>query len=383
MRTRILLLILFILNAAALTGCWDYRETDRLTIVAGMAVDKNEEGKYRLMIEIVNMLPGEKKTDISSKLLEIDGDTLLDAMRNSIKITAPKLYFGHMEIVVISQQVASEGVIDILDFLSRDPEPRLTIDLLLSKEKTAGEILNIQSITTLIRSYELHNMLDSEKFLAKSPKTQVYQFINDLSLKGTSPVLPCVLLTNSAGMKTSMLSGTAVFDEDKLAGFLEEEDTKYYYFIIDKIKGGLLILKRGSDQNSADISFDISENRTKVKPVFSDGRLSMDIETKTRLSLNEQSTSTAIMDEKERQLLEREAEQLIKTNIINVIQKVQRDFDIDVFGFGRIVNAELPSVWRTLGNDWKSVFKDLDINVKVKVEIRSSRLLSKSIKEEN
>lgn len=380
MRGRMLFLILLIINTTTFTGCWNYREINQLSIVAGMAVDKSETGKYILTVEIVDLHEGGRDTRIKSKLLEIEGDTLFDAVRNAVKITALRLYFGQMEILIISQEIAREGVFELVDILSRNAEPRLTIDLLVSKEKTANEILNSQSITTEIRSYEINDMLDAQKILSKTSKVEIYQFINALPCEGIYPVLPCVHLTETAGLKTSELSGTAVFKGDKLIGFLDEEETKYFSFITDKIKGGLLILKNSPDENNINISLEIYENKTKVKPVYSDGKVSIRLETKTRVVFAEQGTRENFMNESGRLMLEKDAGELLKTNITKVIQKVQKDFGVDIFGFGSIVNADMPDLWKEIGYDWNTVFKDMEVNVNTTIEIQNSGLLSKPIK---
>lgn len=382
MKTRMLFLILLIINATLFSGCWNYREINKLSIVAGMAIDKSETGNFKITIEIIDLHESGRESKIKSKLIETDGDTLFDAVRNAVKITAPRLYFGHMDIVIISQEIAREGIIEILDFLSRDAEPRLSIDLLVSKEKTAKEILSSQSITTEIRSYEIDEMLDMENALSKSSKVEVYQFINALPCEGISPVLPTVHITENAGVKTSELSGMAIFKGDKLLGFLDLEETKYFLFITDKIKGGLLVLKNIPEAIHVNISLEIFKNKTKVKPVYSNGKVSISIETKTQVTLGEQGTRENFTNESGRLMLEKDAEEMLRTNITKVIKKVQKDFDVDVFGFGSTVNTDMPTLWKEIRKDWNTIFKDLDVNVNTTIEIQNSALLSKPIKVE-
>jgi spore germination protein KC len=380
MRRKIFIFMLLMINMTILTGCWSYREIDKLSIVAGAAVDKSESGKRIFTFEIIDLHEGGRDTNIESRLLESEGYTIFDAVRNSLKFTAPRPYFGHMEVVIISQEIAKDGVIEILDFLNRDAEPRLTIDLLVSKEKTAKEILKTQSTTTEIRSFEIYEMLDAQKYLSKSPKVEVYQFINELPCEGSSPFLPAIRITETAGIKTMELSGTAVFKEDKLIGFLDEEESKYFLFIKDNIKGGVFALENLPSVNDVNISFEIFQNQTEVKPVYSDGGLSMNIETKTQMTLAEQGTELDFTSERGRLTIKKEMEESLKANIQKVIQRVQKDFAVDIFGFGSIVNAEMPSLWKEIGRDWNDIFVDLDVNVNTIIEIRDSGSLSGPIK---
>ncbi|WP_446692492.1 Ger(x)C family spore germination protein, partial [Ruminiclostridium cellobioparum] len=144
------LLVITVLSVFSI-GCWDYREINQMSIVSGAAVDKTPDGKYKLSIEIIDLKSGGKEAHVHSKKLECYGESLFDAIRNSIKISSQMLYWGHTEIIIISKDVAKEGILPIIDLFSRDAEPRLSIDILISNEDTAEKILDSQSISTEIR----------------------------------------------------------------------------------------------------------------------------------------------------------------------------------------------------------------------------------------
>lgn len=373
------IVVLFLVNIISLTGCWNYRETNNLSIVAGMAIDKDEEGKYQITAEIVDMHGASKDTEIRSKRLETHGETLFDAIRNSVSTLSPRLYFGHTEIVILSQDIAREGILEIIDVLNRDAEPRLSIDLLVSNEKTAKEVLDAESITAEIHSHEINKMLDSQSLLSKAPKVQVYQFVNSLSEKGISPVLPVVRLVDNEGKRTSQLYGTAVFKHDRFIDFLDGEQTKYFLFATNKVKGGVLTLKEDTENVRSDISLEICESKTRIKPLYSNGKLSINIETRTHAALNEYGAHKNFIGESPILTLEKEAEEMLETNIRNVIDKVQSNFGVDIFGFGKIVREDIPDLWKQIESEWNQLFKDITVNIDVKVKIKNSGLLSEPI----
>lgn len=143
MSKKLLIILLIILLMMALTlnsfGCWNYREVESLAIVSGMAVDKAENRKdFLITIETVQ-IQGGKETPIKSLRIESTGKTVFDAVRHAIKISAKRLYWPHSEVVIISQEVAREGIISVVDWVNRSSELRLTLNILVSKEKTAKE----------------------------------------------------------------------------------------------------------------------------------------------------------------------------------------------------------------------------------------------------
>ena len=377
----IVVLLLFILMMTT-TGCWNYREINKLSIVSGLAIDKSRSGGYDITFEIVDLQTGTKNASIKSKLLEAEGTTVFDAIRNALKFISPKLYFGHTEIVIISEEVAKEGILGIVDFLSRDIEPRLTIDLLVSREKTAKELLYSQSISTEVRAFEINEMLNTQKDLGKAPKVQVYQFMNDLPCEGNVPYLSVIYLKENAGITTSEISGLAIFKGDRLLGFLDDEQCKYFLFIMNKIKGGLLVFKNLPNVSNANVSMEIVESRTKIKPEYVDGKINIRVEVKIILSIAEQGIEMNLMDTQNREMLKKYANEYLNESIANVIKKVQKDYGVDVFGFGRTVHREMPSVWKKVQNNWNDIYVDLDVQVSASAEIINSGLLSKPIKVE-
>ena len=363
------------------TGCWDYREINQMSIVSGAAVDKTPDGRYKLSIEIINLKGGGKEAPVHSKKLESYGESMFDAIRNSIKISSQMLYWGHTEIIIVSKDVAREGILPIIDLFSRDAEPRLSIDILVSNEDTAEEILYSQSISTEIRTYEINKMLDDQKKLSKSPKVEVYQFINALGDEGISAVLPVIGLTQNSGEATSQLAGTAVFKQDKLQYMFNGDDTKYYLFVMDKIKGGLLVVNMASGKNDSDnFTLDIDSSKTYVKPVYSKNKLSFEINIKTKTTLSEiDDNKIKFSSQSEIEKLEKQAQNTLKQNVERVIKAVQSEYDIDIFGFGLKVKQDMPELWKKIKPDWNDFFKNVQVKANVEIKIKHAGLLSNPI----
>lgn len=376
-------LILFleiILLISALTGCWNYREIDKLAIVSGIAIDKGENNNYLITVELVNLQTQGKDVTTTSKRIQVEGQTMFDTIRNTIKISGRKLYFSHTKILILSKEVARDGIVKILDLFSRDSESRLSMFILVSKEKTAAELLSQQSITSEIRSFEMENMLRSQNILSKSPKITLDELINSLSGEGISAVLPAVGIVINEGAGTSELSGTAVLKKDKLLGFLDENETRYYLFIVDKVKGSIVVDKNPPGANEANIAFEIFNSTTKVKPCFNNEKLSMDISVEIDASIGEMGTTKNYIDDTGRTKLKKDMEKKMEEDIKKLIKKVQREYDADIFGFGLKVKQNMPKLWRSIKDSWDQEFENLDINVDVKINIRNTGLMMKPIK---
>ncbi|NLE25841.1 MAG: Ger(x)C family spore germination protein, partial [Clostridiaceae bacterium] len=170
------------------TACWDYREVEQMTIVSGIAIDKTYNGDYLFTFEAVDLQGINSEKPVKSVLIESEGETFMSAIRNTISKDFPRMYFGHTTVVIMSREIAQDGAIKIIDFILRDAEPRLSINLFVSEEKTAGEILKYKPSLSEILSVELTNMLDEQKNLSKALMVPAYKFVNALTAEGVSGV---------------------------------------------------------------------------------------------------------------------------------------------------------------------------------------------------
>lgn len=361
-----------------LSGCWNYREVEKLAVVSGMAFDKAGDN-YLVTSEIVDVKGG-KDTKINTMLITSEGCSIFDALRKAIKKAGKRLYFSHSEIVVISREVAEEGIIPVLDWVSRDGEPRYMLHFLVSKEKSAKEILEQKPETMDVLSFELNDMLKAQKSLSFAPETEEWQFMNDLSAMGISATLPTVDITSDNNKPTPEITGTGVFRQDKLVGFLNGEETKTMLFIKDKIKGGLLVKKETKGSSVTDISLEIFKNKTHVKPLFNNGKITMKITTNTDVSIGENGGAVNYIEEPARTSLKTDIEAMLENDIKTLVKKVQEQYDSDIFGFGRSVKLAMPDMWRQLEPKWEQIFKEIDVEVHSTINIKNSAFQSKPVK---
>ena len=54
-KTKAILLAFIIIGSSILSGCWNYREIDDYSLIAGIAIDKGEEDNYEMLFEIIDV----------------------------------------------------------------------------------------------------------------------------------------------------------------------------------------------------------------------------------------------------------------------------------------------------------------------------------------
>ncbi len=375
---RIVMSIIIFINLLYSAGCWNYRELDDLAIVAGVAIDKEANEQYTLTAEIVQVT-GSSDTKSTSKLVSMNGKTILDAIRNGISVTGKKLYWSHCKVAIVSKEVAEEGVAKVLDIFIRDSEIREDVNILFSQQDTAREILEGQETTESIKSFALDEILKNQAKLSKAPKIDLLDFSIELQTKGTSTVIPAVHLEDVKGSVIPRVAGAAIIKGDKTVGELGEEETKELLFVRNEVKGGILVEDKKVGI-SAPISLEIFKNKTKVKPVVETGKLKFKVKIRTTVAIDEIQGNENFPDEKAVKKLEASTSELTQKNLKEFIKKIQSEYGTDIFKFGEKFRGKDPKKWKSVSDKWEEVFKNSEVDVDARVHIKNSATLYKTLK---
>lgn len=371
-----ILAALVIANIMLMTGCWNYREIDKLAIVAGVAVDRGTAGRYRLTVEIAETTGG-RESKISSKIIAMEGKTMFDAARNGISLVGQKLYWSHSKVILLSREIAGEGLTHILDWYTRDSETREDVYIMVSAGATAEEIFTGTPAVGHINSIELSDMVKSQESLSKAPIIDILQYNIETKTKGLSAVVPAVRLKKADDKTVPEIFGTAIIKNDKLEGFLNGEESMYLLFARNEVKGGVLV-EMPADGDATPVSLEIFKSKTKTKPVVNGKDIEINLSVDTTVAIDEIESSRNYIDEDGRKKLEQTAETALKQKIEALIKKVQTEFDADIFKFGLELRNNNKNAWDNVSQNWEEIFKDLKVNVKTKVHIKNSASLAKS-----
>ncbi len=366
---------LILLCCVSLSGCWDYRGLDEIDIVTGIAVDKDKAGIYRLTIEIVDTQGSAKEGDLGAKYVEAQGETIFNAIRNSKKRLINKLYGGNMQTLVISRQIAeTEGVSVILEEMLRDGEPRETMSVVISQEETAKDILLAEGIDSKIISYEIHDMVEEDnRVTAATVNMPLYKAYNAIKGTGNSLTLPAVHCVQNGEETVVESNGIAVFEGDKLIGFLPSKNSMYYLFFRNEVKGGVISLPISRPDDS--VSLEIKGCKTNVDVSVQKGQAFITLSIDIKLNVMEIKSQLSISQASQRKDLEQQISAFLQTSIAGFFKDVQTQNKADIFGFGRQLYQRTPGQWASIEDDWNELFQNADIQIKVNAKIQSAGVL--------
>ncbi len=373
-------LILALLFALPAAGCWSYRGLDEMTIVSGIALDKDKEtGNYLLSFEFVDLSGSVKENGPESKIIESEGKTIFEAVRNAKKKLRNKLYFGHAQMLIINQDIAKEEDIgSIMDWFMRDGEVRETINMAISREQTAQDIFNAVGIDQKILSIKLRQILETDnKITASTLSMELYNAFETINTPGKDLALAALRTVQNNGVTICEADGIAVFKDRRLVGYLTPEEAKYYLFCIDSVQGGVFTFSH-TGEGKDDVTLEINECQTKRSVENRDGQVGIHISVQMYTFLDEIMNPDVQLNDAMIIELEELASKKLRKDIGDLIKKVQSEYGADIFGFGDLIHRTDPQLWDQLKDRWDSLFRTLEVKVETDVHIINTGAICKS-----
>lgn len=366
-----------------LSGCWDRVELNELGIAMALGIDKIEN-EYVVSAQVV--VPSEVSMRASTgrsavTLFHATGDTVYEAFRKMTKVSPRKIYPGHLQILVISEELAKEGIADSLELLSRDWELRSDFYVVVAKDLTASEVLNVTTTIESIPANKMFNALKvSEKNWAGTEGVILDELVTNLISDGNEAVLTGIQVfgdkeTGSSKQNTDSITPTtriqydnlAVFKADQLVGWLTEEESRGYADITGKVKKTVTSIPCPKEGN---ITIEVLKYHSKIKGSINQGDPEIDLIIEAEGNIGEVLCSIDIMKQETIDELEKNYEAEVKEIIHQTIESVQKQYQSDIFGFGEAIHRSNPKEWNKMKEHWDERFSDLTVNVHIDMNIR-------------
>lgn len=226
-----------------LSGCWDQVELPDLAIITAAAIDRLEDGKTRISVQIfiprtiTSGQTGEDPSSASTFVREGIGDNLANAI-SKLQLNVPRrLFWGQCKLFIFGDELAKNGIRKEIDFLARHPSPRGKSLLYVSK----GEARDILTLIPPLERYSgeaLRKVSQIENGMITTLKDV------DMGLMGESESVSMPYIkklsqndkTRKSNQTIPVFEGTAVYKKDKMIGTLNMKETRGLLWLKDEVK---------------------------------------------------------------------------------------------------------------------------------------------------
>ena len=374
----LIIITLFILLISS--GCYNYKEINDMAIVSSIGIDKdNKNDKYIVSAQIMNSKESENSEDSQITVYTKEGDTVHEALRNITLKSPRKLYGNHLSKIVLSEEVAKEGIDNILDTFNRVTEVRNEFIITIVKEDKASDVLKVLTTTESIPAeYVKLSLKIADKTSGLTYATKLDEFISLYLKKGIDPVVPVLKIdkkekkgttinniTTTNPISKIVIEDLAVTNKGKLETYLKNEEVIGYNFLRNQIQKMIIPVKCDDENNYASIS--ILKNKTKSSAEKKDNKYIINFNINSEAIITEYNCKKDLTDEKVIKELEKDTEKKIKRYIKKSLNK-QKETKGKFLGLERIIYLDYPKY----KNEDYSVKYNVNVNLVRKGEIRNS-----------
>jgi spore germination protein KC len=365
-----------------LTGCWDRKELNERAIWMATGWDAAEDGGVEISGQIV--IPANVQTQgggggatgqgfftISAK-----GKNVRDALQNMQAKLPREAFFGQRRVIFLGEEFAKRGVKDQLDINSRSSDVSLRADLFVIKGGTAKEIMTLAN--PLEKSPIIATLKEHRESGGRGDKAHL-NFLIAANRDGIRPSIPTIEISkslegkpsgkeNSPNPKLLRLAGLSVFDKQlKMKGFLNTEENRNILWVMGFLEKMTITLKDGDGSKS----IDLRKIRSKMEPTFDkNGKPHFTVTLTGDGSLTESNSGLDVSYSDNLRHLEKAFAKQAQAQVQQTINKVQKEYGLDIFGFGEALHQHHPDRWKRLKTNWDQTFAETTITVHAKIKVK-------------
>lgn len=388
-------ILITVIPGLILTGCWDSDDIEHRAVVLGISIDKaddseeaddqitglgkdfpkSKEGLIKLSVQLavpgrITLGPqtgGAGADQEPTWLISVVGHTIDDAIAVLQQEIADRLFFGHLRIIVISEQVAKDGVTRFNDYLRRNPEIRRTAWMVVSKGK-AIRILEAAPKLERVPTLYLSKMVENAVGLGRFPQDFIGLFWTKLQSKGQETYLPYLELKKEEDIQ---IAGLSYFNDDKMIGKIAPVEIGLFMAVTGEKKGGYEVFVDVPDTDSK-VIVRADRRLSSIKTTIRNGTPHVSIKIHYESLLDEGASGVEIDNPEVIRKIADEASRGVVDGTTKLIKKLQAE-QSDIFGFGEYFRAKQPHYWNSqiqTKEKWREVYKNMTFDIQCTTKIR-------------
>lgn len=387
-----IILSLFILFT--LSGCWDYKELNDYSIVSGVAIDKKGD-EYEMSVLISNS-PKNSSNESSNQSKVVvysgKGKSIFNALKQIGLISPKELYFGSFSVLVISEEVAKDGINNAIDFFVRYPSARKNFYVVLSKDSKAKDTLKIMSPLSSFPSQKItDNVASTSKLQGTIYSLDFNHLLSNILNDGVELSINCIEiigdtkkgstqknLESSEPEAYTKLGNLGIFKDDKLITWADHDESLGINFI----NGGIREMYLNIEFENGYVVIDSTSFLSKVNVELKDSKPFVNIDLSGEARIIEVKGNVDLENSKVIEKLQEKSNKKIKNHIKKALKLATKN-KTDIFGFGQMFYKKYPEYFKNVKKDWNSNLSNIEIKINSDLMLKNKVSSKNSLGETN
>jgi len=397
-KKRLLSCLFIILSIMTLTGCLERVQINQLGIVAGIGIDKADD-EYTVTIQILNpsAIAGKAGSALPVYSLKAEGSSIHEAYNKLDQYTSTALSLSHLNVIVVNEEFAETGIAPALNFALRRFDIRPDITIVIAKEESANEVLNVVTVLDMIPAAQINVSAMVSTHTARLTSSNLYETVDMVNTNATNAVLNAVSIHREEEHIDEKIEGQdgtkgqtadngstidnildiaapvqlriehlAVFQGEKLAGFLDDNEAQLYNMIMGNHKRYQILTRIEEDYYT---SFGVTGVKSKITTDLANNEATIKMNLKGMIFEN--TYPIDLTNQENLTVMSEYLKSQFEQDINSFTRKVQTELKSDIFGIGGKAHNQENKVWIEKEGYWSELFPELTINIEIELEVDS------------
>lgn len=360
-------LIIILSLTLILTGCFNYRDVNRIVFVTAVFVDIDENNNPILYTEAYKSvaLSGEASGADSRIIFKGTGDTVFEAIRDLNNTSALKLNYTQNKAIIFSEKASKYGLNEFIDVFFRDQE-LLARQFIYTTNVDIEELTKIELQEELFLGIYLSDLTENKPAQTRKPLLRIDEYF--ITRKLGSKIVPISFIEKKEGVTGPRLTinKLAIFNEDKLISQLDSDESFYYILLTDKLTIGYITVPHPGVEDAL-ITLEIGNTDLSQHIKYNGNTVDFTKKVKLETTIAEVQKNLNIGHLKDQEALEESAKKEIKKGLTDLYEKYKEQ-DIDIFNLQKDINIKYPNA----NIDSDNIFDSINFNIEVDVSVQGS-----------
>ena len=379
MRKTILFLIITFPLLFLLTGCDNLNGIDQYFFVTALGLDKSENDLLSISIQIPSNSSSESSDSSSSsqssnyKVYTVEAKTIDEGINIFNNFLSKQLNLSHCAAIVISEELATEGIKTYFNTLSNNTELRDTCKLIVSS-KSAFDILDkVQNSGEVFSSRLFDYLISSSENTGFTIQSTFGSFFQELHNDYFEPTTIYMTVTDN----NIQANGLAIFKGETMVGHVDILGSIAHLILTNDLKSCIITIKNPfNEAEDVDLELSLYKN-TDIKINIINGSPFISVNIYPEGNIRSSGNIFNYIDSNNIEKLEKTVNEYLEKQIKNYLYDITKKYDSDVIGFKGILEAKFLTTEEFNKIHWDKIFKDSFFDVKVETSLNSSNLFNR------
>ena len=375
MRKVAVILAAMILCMTLCTGCWDMVQSDEQNYVLGIGLDVGEaEGNVSVTFQVAlpsamfNEGGGEREQTFS---LTTEEHSIEEARFDALFASSEQLNLEHVQIVVITEKLARQGIDSLLNYFFRNVMVRRSLTVVILDESgTLEDLFALEPPNGTPLPEYLVNLVKTNSYSAQS-SINASNLLN-ISLAGLENNRLDYMIDrigyDQEENKVYIAGGCAV-SEGKMVGKLNTDELETLQWLQPGNNAPVVAVYYGEDH----WTFQVDNQTTKIKPCVDQEGLRFDIDIAASCQLTETKSGLNSINTMDDQFLNVAAQVVagkLQWQCEALLERMQKEWNADLLNLETYTRTEQPTWWREHGDTFFQQYPDMRIRLNFIIEVR-------------